>query len=98
LKTIRIEGWSRCRRKPWYDAAKTGAGQQERAMGDRWVKCLDFDNGDSIYVNLGNVLAMRRVVSGNGQYTRIIFAAGTEAKDGISVQETPDQILRSTAL
>ena len=67
-------------------------------MGDRWVKCLDFDNGDSIFVNLGNVLAMRRVVTGGGQYTRITFASGTEDKDGISVQETPDQILRLTAL
>jgi hypothetical protein len=67
-------------------------------MGDRWVKCLDFDNGDSIFVNLGNVLAMRRVVTGSGQYTRITFASGTEAKDSISVQETPDQILRLTAL
>jgi hypothetical protein len=67
-------------------------------MGDRWVKCLEFDNGDSIYVNLGNVLAMRRVVTGIGQYTRIYFAIGTEAKDSISVQETPDQILSLTAL
>ena len=47
---------------------------------------------------LGNVLAMRRVVAGNGQYTRIYFAIGTEAKDSISVQETPDQILNLTAL
>ncbi len=67
-------------------------------MGDRWVKCLDFDNGDSVYVNLGTVLAMRRVVTSNGQYTRITFASGTEAKDSISVQETPDQILSLTAL
>jgi hypothetical protein len=67
-------------------------------MGDRWVKCLDFDNGDSVYVNLGTVLAMRRVVTSNGQYTRITFVIGSEAKDGISVQETPDQILSLTAL
>ena len=67
-------------------------------MGDRWVKCLDFDNGDSIYVNLGNVLAMRRVAAAGGQYTRIYFVPGAEAKDGISVQETPDQILNLTAL
>jgi hypothetical protein len=67
-------------------------------MGDRWVKCLDFDNGDSIFVNLGNVLAMRRVVTGDGQYTRLTFAIGAEAKDSINVQETPDQILSLTAL
>jgi hypothetical protein len=67
-------------------------------MGDRWVRCLDFDNGDPVYVNLGSVLAMRRVVTANGQYTRIYFSIGTEAEDSISVQETPDQILRLTAL
>jgi hypothetical protein len=67
-------------------------------MGDRWVKCLDFENGDSVYVNLGNVLAMRRVVASHGQYTRITFAIGTEARDNICVQETPDQILKLTAL
>jgi hypothetical protein len=72
--------------------------KQERIMGDRWVKCLDFDNGDSIYVNLGNVLAMRRVVTGNGQYTRVYFKVGTEAKDSVSVQETPDQILNLKTL
>lgn len=64
-------------------------------MGDRWVKCLDFDNGDSIYVNLGNALAMRRVVTSTGQHTRIDFV---QAEDSISVQETPDQILSLTAL
>ena len=67
-------------------------------MGDRGVKCLDFDNGDSIFVNLGSVLGMRRVVTSNGQYTRITFVIGSEAEDGISVQETPDQILSLTAL
>jgi len=66
-------------------------------MGDRWVRCLDYDNGNPVYVNLGNVVAMRRVVTESGQYTRICFSLGTE-KDGVSVQETPDQILRLTAL
>jgi hypothetical protein len=81
------------------DASRGMLGRkQERVMGDRWVKCLDFDNGDSIYVNLGNVLAMRRVVTGNGQYTRVYFTVGTEAKDSISVQETPDQILNLKTL
>jgi hypothetical protein len=67
-------------------------------MGDRWVRCLDFENGDPVYVNLGNVVAMRRVVSGTTPHTRIYFLIGAEAKDGLAVQETPDQILKLTAL
>jgi hypothetical protein len=67
-------------------------------MADRWVQCTSQDGGP-IVINLGNALTMRRLSTAGGQnFTFVHFTLGSGADDRVSVQETPDQILKLKAL
>jgi hypothetical protein len=63
-------------------------------MTTNWVKCTDMKGGE-VYINLGAALTMRRISALLGDQTSIHFVLGTDPNDSISVQETPDQILKS---
>jgi len=59
-----------------------------------WVKCTAENEDRAIYINLDNVVSISR---GNRAFTTIMFAADQDANPSagmLTVQETPEQILR----
>ncbi|MCG6204573.1 hypothetical protein LPW26_08000 [Rhodopseudomonas sp. HC1] len=67
-------------------------------MGDRWVRCTGH-GGREVLVNLGNALTIQRLSGAAGNdFTRINFSIDGDGKNGLSVQEHPDEILKLKAL